>query len=244
MNVPADYEDRLRLCRRRREKARRGASGGQYYATHRECRLAYQKANRARSRIADRQYYASRRMVVFSLYGGACVCCGISDHVVLELDHINNDGSGSRNAHEHYRDALLYQPARYQILCANCNRRKMLLRRRSRRLPWGHYRDIQDPRERRSVQDRKYREGRDYRLRERLYNLYGDRCNKCGCPDSEVLELDHVRNDGGGSRRPSSRATRRAAARSRDPHTFQILCRNCNQRKEKERRARACMGAT
>lgn len=69
-------------------------------------------------------------------YGGKCAHCGINDQVVLDIDHIDNNGSIHRKQGIHgwqlYR--LLKRQGwpkdNYQLLCKNCNWRKEILRRR------------------------------------------------------------------------------------------------------------------
>lgn len=64
------------------------------------------------------------RDVVFTGYGGRCVCCGDSDVNVLQLDHVNNDGG----AHRKEIGTRVYRwcvensfPPRLQLLCGSCH---------------------------------------------------------------------------------------------------------------------------
>lgn len=99
--------------------------------THPEQRQALIAARRDRN-----------RQEVFSAYGGyVCAHCGETDPDVLEIDHINNDGA------EHRRElttiigrggSAMYTwlrrngfPPGFQVLCANCNKRKYHQHRRA-----------------------------------------------------------------------------------------------------------------
>lgn len=68
------------------------------------------------------------REEVFNLLGHECQHCGFSDKRALQVDHVHNDGylEGDRGKREYrnnkqVRDAVLADPKRFQILCANCN---------------------------------------------------------------------------------------------------------------------------
>ena len=60
--------------------------------------------------------------------GGACKCCGEQRVSMLEMDHINSDGSKHRrstggNNFRTYMEARTDpdRAMKYQVLCANCN---------------------------------------------------------------------------------------------------------------------------
>jgi hypothetical protein len=59
--------------------------------------------------------------------------------------------------------------------------------------------------------------------REAVLRKLGGQCVCCGEREYVFLDLDHVNNDGSKDRK---KATWRLALR--EPHRFQILCRNCN----------------
>ncbi len=70
-------------------------------------------------------------------------------------------------------------------------------------------------------------------LRERVFQVYGRRCEHCGKTYEKVLTLDHVQNDGAKDRikngiRQNSATTYREAAENYQPAKFQILCIDCN----------------
>jgi hypothetical protein len=68
------------------------------------------------------------RREVFDQYGSICQCCGESNFLFLQLDHVNNDGAKERKelglvgGHSFYRYLKKQNyPEGYQVLCANCN---------------------------------------------------------------------------------------------------------------------------
>lgn len=62
------------------------------------------------------------RVAVLGLLGGSCLCCGISDEVFLDIDHIEDDGAEERKRVNSTTWRLaLREPERFQVLCRNCN---------------------------------------------------------------------------------------------------------------------------
>lgn len=62
------------------------------------------------------------RKAVLELLGGLCKCCGEGEYVFLDIDHVNDDGAEERRRTKvaTWRLALV-EPARFQVLCRNCN---------------------------------------------------------------------------------------------------------------------------
>lgn len=69
------------------------------------------------------------RAIIIDKLGAKCAQCGNNDPVVLEIDHINNDGNKHRKEKDHYHILKDWASGidldRIQLLCANCHRRKM-----------------------------------------------------------------------------------------------------------------------
>lgn len=106
-------------------RERANAQARKYFQSHPERVLKSGRKNRVKTRLE-----------MVAAYGGKCAHCGINDQVVLDIDHIDNNGSIHRKQGIHgwqlYR--LLKRQGwpkdNYQLLCKNCNWRKEILRRR------------------------------------------------------------------------------------------------------------------
>jgi hypothetical protein len=90
-----------------------------------------------KERARGREYWQLLRIEVMGAYGGqVCACCGETEPLFLEIDHINNDGATHRrslgydgNGKGANGQTLQWlkrngYPAGFQILCANCNKGK------------------------------------------------------------------------------------------------------------------------
>ena len=93
-----------------REYARR------YYKTHPKYNVAWCRQNRI-----------DIRKEMIEAYGGKCAICGISDSIVLDIDHIDNSGAKDRRkgmwGWRLYRWLRKnnYPKDNFQLLCKNCN---------------------------------------------------------------------------------------------------------------------------
>jgi hypothetical protein len=66
------------------------------------------------------------REQILAAYGNACECCGETEPLFLEIDHVNGDGQQHRSkvgsVTASYRDIVWREfPTDYRLLCANCN---------------------------------------------------------------------------------------------------------------------------
>lgn len=79
------------------------------------------------NREAGRRTYQRSRDRAFEVLGRACVRCGFADPRALQIDHVFSDGAEHRRKapsnHAVHR-AVMADPSRFQILCANCNQIK------------------------------------------------------------------------------------------------------------------------
>jgi hypothetical protein len=112
---------------------------------------AYRKLKPERARVYSKKYYKNHpkynvlwgrknrieiRKEMISAYGGKCSACGIENFIVLDIDHINNDGGKDRKkgmwGWRLYRwlRRNKYPKDNYQLLCRNCNWIKEMQRRK------------------------------------------------------------------------------------------------------------------
>lgn len=116
--------EQCKVINRRRAKIYRNGKG-------RESCLNRRAALRARDKEACINMYSN---------GDACCAyCGIADMDVLCLDHIDDNGSQWRREKRHPNGSHLYMwlrqreyPCGFQVLCMNCNFRKMIFTKRDK----------------------------------------------------------------------------------------------------------------
>jgi hypothetical protein len=92
----------------------------QYKAAH------YQK-NKAQFDAYAKNWRRKERLALIDQFGGMCCKCGEADPVVLDFDHVNNDGCKDHKRNVIHR--VRANPSRFQLLCKNCNWRKEYYRR-------------------------------------------------------------------------------------------------------------------
>jgi hypothetical protein len=71
------------------------------------------------------------RAEIFRLEDDKCKCCGETDPIYFQIDHVNNDGGEDRKKNNGISirislEKYLKTPERFQLLCANCNIAKHL----------------------------------------------------------------------------------------------------------------------
>lgn len=119
-------------------KGKRVAYDKAYYKANQKEKIthsrAYREANKEKINANRRACTIERRIEMVLAYGGKCRGCGIDDPIILDIDHINNNGRcDRRNGFRGYR---LYNKLRkegwpkenHQLLCKNCNYRKEMER--------------------------------------------------------------------------------------------------------------------
>lgn len=97
----------------------------EFYRVNREKILAQQKERYQKNKDyyyrKRREWYSNQRKKLVNLLGGKCVVCGETEEDFLEFDHIKpvrgkREGNSIMQVKKH--------PERFQLLCANCHRRK------------------------------------------------------------------------------------------------------------------------
>jgi hypothetical protein len=91
------------------------------------------KAYNARMRTFQKKNYPKIKAKVFNHYGWQCACCGETEKLFLQIDHIHNDGAQHRKELKMSSGTAFYYwlinnsfPDDYQTLCVNCNWGKLM----------------------------------------------------------------------------------------------------------------------
>lgn len=97
----------------------------------RERAVDYYTRNKSRCLATASRTCLKLRSQIYEAYGNKCACCGESEVLFMQVDHVNNDGEAHRKLRgesvvQIYRDVIKsgFSPD-YQLLCANCNHGKM-----------------------------------------------------------------------------------------------------------------------
>lgn len=103
----------------------------------REYRKQYYQKNKDKLDLYRKEYSNKLRLKVISFLGSVCNICQESDPIVLQIDHVNNDGASERKLLKNF-DSFAKRlfsgelnKDRYQLLCCNCNWRKEYYRRKN-----------------------------------------------------------------------------------------------------------------
>ncbi len=185
--------------------------------------------NRCSNQIS-REFYQSIRRKCLRHIGDQlrCAHCNEDDFSILQVDHKQNDGYLDLDGLGLYRSILTIskQEAQkyYQILCANCNWKKRI--------------EVQ-----RQSDPMRYQLNQIRRSRVLNY-LKADsiiKCTSCGIDDIDVIQIDHIHNDGN---QEKSRGLREfypkilSLSQDEAQSRFQLLCANCNWKKQLEQSTR------
>lgn len=114
---------------------KRNAKNREWYQKNKERERAkqstYRKTNKdlvnAATRIWQKNHIKQLRREMIEAYGGKCSCCGETEAIFMQLDHINNDGSIERRKYGNHvvewqeLKKRNWPKDRHQLLCANCN---------------------------------------------------------------------------------------------------------------------------
>lgn len=86
-----------------------------------------------------------------------------------------------------------------------------------------------------------YHHKRGKKLKKIVIEHYGGKCANCKITDSDILTIDHINNDGAEHRKKigTGHHVYNWIIQNDFPDGFQILCCNCNWKKEVERRREA-----
>lgn len=101
-----------------------------------EYQRKYYQANKQKLDQYSNGWREAKRLDMIKQAGGKCVCCGEDDPIVLDFDHINDDGAVHRKQTKRTNvvNILATQGLDltvFQLLCKNCNWKKEYARRKN-----------------------------------------------------------------------------------------------------------------
>ena len=96
----------------------------------------YYQKNKLRLDVYSNEWREQRRNEFIKEAGGKCVECGIDDPIVLDFDHINDDGAAHRKQTKRTNVVNIlaksgFDHSKFQLLCKNCNWKKEYKRRKN-----------------------------------------------------------------------------------------------------------------
>jgi hypothetical protein len=127
--------------------------------------------------------------------------------------------------------------SRGSIICRNCNNAKGREWRAKNRIKFNKYssdRYFRNPKKSQSITHKSR-----VKVRIDMIKEYGGKCSDCGITDIDVLDMDHIDNNGSEHRRMGFHGYNlyRFLKKNNWPKdNYQLLCRNCNWKKELKRR--------
>ena|SRR3990167_3855840 len=94
-------------------------------------RREYHREYHNKHKLKRSFYYKEIRKSIIKYYGNKCACCGETEPLFLNIDHVNNDGAKHRKQYGSTYGVYLWirrnnYPNNFQILCWNCNQAKGL----------------------------------------------------------------------------------------------------------------------
>jgi hypothetical protein len=242
---------------KRKESGKQKETLDRYRQSHREEINRRHRDRRKASKNLDRVNYTVHRLELrrkaIDKLGGKCVICGEDNILKLCIDHINDDGNEERKKFG-FRTIVskilnnIAEENKYQALCFNCNRKKQLSKLKNER-----YKSLESDETKlctkclkllsidqfhgdryKSTKSKSHCKScvHNYQLKrkQKVMSLFGCKCAKCGETDIDVLEIDHINNDGANKRKSGEDKDiyLKLASGKRNTDGLQLLCANCN----------------
>ncbi|MCK5612573.1 hypothetical protein KAR91_62455 [Candidatus Pacearchaeota archaeon] len=234
------YRSKCKICSnkhskewRANNKARRAATQKVWRTNNKSGRAVTRKAWRKNnpeymSRLQTKSARKRKAAIIRHYSGGTNTCkqCPENDMDVLTVQHDGGGGNEHRRKVGGSGGTILYRwiiennyPDGLSIYCANCNHKDSVIRmKESRAIPWSRHCLKRD------------------RDKITTFNKYGGECYKCAEKDYNALMFDHKANDGAEDRAINGRLLYYRLAKKSIRNDLQLLCANCNLKKEILRR--------
>ncbi len=231
------------------------------YRTHHKAEINERARDRRQFKIHEIKFNESicrleSRTEAICILGGKCQYCDESNVLKLCIDHINNNGNIERKQFGLRKIISLIingkHNNKYQVLCFNCNRKKQINNLRTKNkndspeetttkkctqcdleLPIGML-----------IKDKYKSSGRKscckscihiqgLQRKQKIIEIFGNKCQTCNETDIDILEVDHILNDGAIKRKmgEDSSLYLKLISKKRTTEGLQLLCANCNAEK-------------
>ena len=123
--VSCEEADLAKAKKRENYRKRYSENKEQWRGKNEQWKAENRDAYLAQQREAAKTKREGERRTVLMHYGGTCACCGESEPLFLQIDHINGDG-GKHRREIGKTDMIKWLIAKdfpdgFQLLCANCN---------------------------------------------------------------------------------------------------------------------------
>lgn len=185
------------------------------------------------------------RHEVMDFLGGECNCCKIKDYNYLSIDHVDGGGIEDRNKYNKwskYLKSILDIPKeevgkKYQILCYNCNCTKGFYGKCPHNFDLTQKLELFDMDEVEEDRQRYLTARKIMKLKLKLETIkyYGGECIICNEVNPLFLVLDHINNNGNLDGKKKGvvlfQYLRKLGYPGKDD-LLQVLCYNCNSKKE------------
>lgn len=192
-------------------------------------RKIYEKQYEKTHKTQRYNYRAKQRNLILEHYGKRCNICGFDKDIdCLTIDHINGGG----NKHYNGLGLTLWLiknnfPDGFQVLCMNCQSIKRIENKECCHISHKSPKNI-------IINQRNY----NRKLKKEVILHYGNKCIECKYDDNiEALQLDHINNNGSKHKIIAGKSIYKYLKKNnypnKEPFLLQVLCANCNHKKEK-----------
>lgn len=247
--------------KQKKESGRQKQILDKYRSTHKERINSRVRDRHKETLIQDRLEQIAirldKRQKAIDTLGGECCVCGENNILKLCIDHVHDDGAIERkqiNFRQLVSRIITSKIGldKYQVLCFNCNRKKQNHKYKTidkndcpdildtkvctqcrQNLPIGMFAKTVHKSSGRIPYCKQCACVYILNRKIKVFSLFNSQCQICKCTDVDILEIDHINNDGHEKRRSGHDISLylRLLSGERSIDGLQLLCANCNAEK-------------